>query len=344
MKTPLRSDDVILTSEAPLGEVAYVPSDVEWCLGQRLFGIRTKKARLHGRFLFYALQSDDVRHDLLSRATGTTAQGIRQTELRRVLIPLPDLNEQRAIAQILGTLDDKIELNRRMNETLEAMARALFKSWFVDLDPVRAKAGDLIRDGVLEIGDGYRAKNSEIGEPGLPFIRAGNLSNGFDTNGAEVLRQDSVAKAGRKLSRIGDVAFTSKGTIGRFARVTQLTPPFVYSPQVCYWRSLDWERLQPAILYLWMQSEDLKSQIDAAAGQTDMAPYVSLRDQRMMEIPVFPTSQIEIARHLDALLLRQTLAADENRVLADLRDVLLPKFISGELPVEDAERYTGSTA
>jgi type I restriction enzyme S subunit len=140
MRTPLRADDVILTSEAPLGEPAYVSRDVDWCLGQRLFGIRSKKTRLHGRFLFYALQSEQVRHDLLSRATGTTAQGIRQTELRRVHVPLPEMGEQRAIAYILGTLDDKIELNRRMNETLEAIARGLFNSWFVNFDPVRAKA------------------------------------------------------------------------------------------------------------------------------------------------------------------------------------------------------------
>ncbi len=140
MKTPCLADDVILTSEAPLGEPAYVAQDAEWCLGQRLFGIRTDKDKLHGRFLFYALQSEEVRHDLLSRATGTTAQGIRQAELRRVLVPLPPLHQQRAIAHVLGTLDDKIELNRRMNQTLEEMARALFKSWFVDFDPVRAKA------------------------------------------------------------------------------------------------------------------------------------------------------------------------------------------------------------
>ena len=85
-----------------------------------------------------------------------------------------------------------------MNETLEAMARALFKSWFVDFDPVRAKAADLIREGVLEIGDGYRAKNSELGEPGLPFIRAGNLNNGIDTMGAEVFSHDTIHGAGDK--------------------------------------------------------------------------------------------------------------------------------------------------
>ena len=81
-----------------------------------------------------------------------------------------------------------------------------------------------------------RAKNSELGESGLLFIRAGDLNRGFDTTGADVLNEDSVAKAGSKVSRPGDVAFTSKGTIGRFARVTEHTPRFVYSPQVCFWR------------------------------------------------------------------------------------------------------------
>ncbi len=139
MQTPLQADDVILTSEAPLGELAYITEDLDWCLGQRLFGIRTSKSKLLGRFLFYALKSEPVFNDLTSRATGTTVQGIRQSELRLVQIPLPPLPVQQRIAQILGTLDDKIELNRRMNATLEAMARALFQSWFVDFDPVRAK-------------------------------------------------------------------------------------------------------------------------------------------------------------------------------------------------------------
>jgi type I restriction enzyme S subunit len=234
------------------------------------------------------MQSEDVQDQLYARASGTTVLGIKQSELRKVLLTLPPLSEQRAIAHILGTLDDKIELNRRMNETLEAMARALFKSWFEDCDPVRVKAADQIRKRVLEIGDGYRAKNSELGKTGLPFIRAGNLNNGFDTTGADLLRDESVAKAGGKVCRVGDVAFTSKGTIGRFARVTEHTTQFVYSPQVCYWRSLERSRLHPVILYCWMQSDDLGEQIAAVAGQTDMAPYVSLQDQRQMTMPVFP--------------------------------------------------------
>jgi type I restriction enzyme, S subunit len=216
------------------------------------------------------------------------------------------------------------------------MAHVLFRTWFAALDPPGARVAELVQGHVLEIGDGYRAKNSELGESGLPFIRAGDLNNGFDTAGADLLREESVAKAGSKVSRVGDVAFTSKGTIGRFARVTEHTARFVYSPQICYWRSLDPSRLHPVILYCWMQSDHLREQIAAVADQTDMAPYVSLQDQRAMIMPVFPSSQQTIARRIESLLARQALNAAEAKTLSALRDGLLPKLISGELRVKGA--------
>jgi type I restriction enzyme S subunit len=89
MKSPLLADDVILTSEAPLGEPAYVEEELKWCLGQRLFGVRSDKSKLQGRFLFYAFQASPVRDDMLSRATGATAQGIRQSELTKVELHSP---------------------------------------------------------------------------------------------------------------------------------------------------------------------------------------------------------------------------------------------------------------
>src|SRR5439155_25846396 len=90
----------------------------------------------------YFLRSPEGQHQLLANSsqTGVPAIASPTSAVKAIEVPCPPLPEQRAIAQILGTLDDKIELNRRMNETLEAMARAIFKSWFVDFEPVRAKA------------------------------------------------------------------------------------------------------------------------------------------------------------------------------------------------------------
>ena len=139
MSSPLLEGDVLLTSEAPTGRVAYIKETKEWCLGQRLFCLRSSEGVL-GRYLYYALQSPKVLWELTSRGTGTTVVGIRQSSLREVEIPIPTIEDQKAIAHILGTLDDKIELNQKMNQALEEIARAIFKSWFVDFDPVRAKA------------------------------------------------------------------------------------------------------------------------------------------------------------------------------------------------------------
>ena len=101
--------------------------------------LRGKPNLIDNTYLKFAMQSAFVQNQLKARSTGTTVLGIRQSELKKVEIPLPPLDEQNQIAHILGTLDNKIELNRQMNETLETMTRAIFKSWFVDFDPVRAK-------------------------------------------------------------------------------------------------------------------------------------------------------------------------------------------------------------
>ena len=102
----------------------------------------------------------------------------------------------------------------------------------------RIPIASLIEKGKIYIGDGYRAKNSELRSTGLPFARAGNLNNGFNFSDADFFPIDMLKKVGNKISNVGDVAFTSKGTIGRFGFVTNKTQQFVYSPQLCFWRSL----------------------------------------------------------------------------------------------------------
>jgi type I restriction enzyme S subunit len=308
----------------------------ETIVDNNMMGAVPRASRVDPLFFYYVLS----KFDFSEIAQGTALPYLTVSALSGLTIEVPPLPEQRAIARILGALDDKIELNRRMNETLETIARALFANWRGGINESleRRTISDLITNAVLAIGDGYRAKNEEFGSPGLPFMRAGELNNGFDTDKAESLSKSSVARAAEKVSRTGDVAFTSKGTIGRFARVTERTAKFVYSPQVCFWRSIDAVRLRPSLLYLWMLSDDFQQQVEQVANQTDMAPYVSLRDQRSMTMPVFGPDQHPVADVLDHLLERQSLNADQNKTLESLRDTLLPKLISGEVRIEDTER------
>jgi type I restriction enzyme S subunit len=161
---------------------------------------------------------------------------------------------------------------------------------------------DLIQAGWLVINDGYRAKNSELSVHGLPFARAGNINGGFRFNDADRVPNEALVRVGAKRSRVGDVVFTSKGSVGRFAFVAESTPEFVYSPQLCFWRSMDELRIDPRWLYYWMNGTEFRLQYKSVAGQTDMAEYVSLRDQRAMKIALPPLpEQRRIAKILGDL-------------------------------------------
>lgn len=169
-------------------------------------------------------------------------------------------------------------------------------------DLTRHQVADLIRQQVLVIGDGYRAKNVELGPIGLPFARAGNINDGFHFADADRLPPEALARVGEKISRPGDVVFTSKGTVGRFAFVRPDTPQFVYSPQLCFWRSLRPEKINQRFLYYWMCGPEFFEQFKGVSGQTDMAEYVSLRDQRRMRMTLPPPDvQQRVAGLLGAL-------------------------------------------
>jgi len=157
---------------------------------------------------------------------------------------------------------------------------------------------ELIRRRALHIGDGYRAKNSELAQNGIPFARSGNINNGFHFEGCDFFPVENLGRVGTKVSEPGDVVFTSKGTVGRFAYVDSTTPQFVYSPQLCYWRSLDRTLIDSRWLYYWMHGKEFYEQYNGAKGQTDMADYVSLTDQRRMHISLPPLAQQKRIAHI----------------------------------------------
>ncbi|WP_244303777.1 restriction endonuclease subunit S [Acidovorax delafieldii] len=133
-----RPGDIVITREAPMGEVCKIPEGLTCCLGQRQVLLRPK-AGVNADYLLYALQSPVVQEQIRwNEGTGSTVSNIRIPVLEKIEIPRLGASEQ-FIAAALKSVDDKIDINRRINQTLEAMAQAIFKSWFVDFDPVKAK-------------------------------------------------------------------------------------------------------------------------------------------------------------------------------------------------------------
>mgnify|MGYP001572379100 FL=1 len=148
------------------GLSAEVPPDIKVCLGQRMVLLRPDPQKVQPTYLRYWLNSSRIQSHIHGQRDGSVAERLNLPTIRGLPVCIPSLDEQRAIAHALATLDDKIELNRRMNETLAAIARVLFKSWFVDFDPVRAKVEG--RDSGLPkpLADLFpnRFEDSELGE------------------------------------------------------------------------------------------------------------------------------------------------------------------------------------
>ena len=187
--------DIVFTHAGNIGQAAYIPEGSEferYVISQRQFYMRCDRSKAIPEFVAMYFKSHEGQHQLLANASQVGVPSIAQpvTYLREIEIPLPPLSEQRAIAHILGTLDDKIELNRRMNETLEAMARASFKSWFVGFEPVLAKM-----DGRWCRGDslpGLPAEHYDLFPDRLVDSVLGEIPEGWEVRALGTLLDDVI--------------------------------------------------------------------------------------------------------------------------------------------------------
>lgn len=323
----ITGDSVARVSSAPR---SIVPARVN----QHVAIVRADPSKADPRFLRMLLVSPRRKAELLSlAAAGATRKALTKQMLADLELCLPPLDEQRAIADVLGALDGRIESNRRLANRYDATW--LCYGTHALRGAETASVQELLDDGILVVNDGYRARNSELAAEGIAFVRARNLTDhGLDLTGADRVPADLAARVGNKRSQTWDTAFTSKGTVGRITLVDPDAQKFVYSPQVCFWRSLDAERLSPFVLHAWMRGGRFSAQIDAVKGQTDMADYVSLRDQRAMrfDLPT-PTAQRTVADFAEPLARAASAVRKESRTLSAIRDALLPKLVSGQIRI-----------
>ena len=379
--------DVVLTTEAPLGEVAQLDGS-KIALAQRIITLRGKSGLLDSDFLKFLLQSHAVQHQFDGRASGTTVSGIKQSELRQVLLSFPPLHEQKAIAHVLGSLDDKIELNRRMNETLEGMAQALFKSWFVDFDPVidnALAAGNPIPEPLAQRAETRRqaiANRTANRDSAQAFPASFRFTEelGYIPEGWEVkeirertktiqyglTQSASEEECGPRFLRITDIrggeikwnqvpyCETSPDQFEKYkindgdifvARTGASTGENVYvsSPEQSVFASylvrLTFEnRGIGRIVGMFMRTPRYFEYIDAILGGSAQ-PNASAQTLASASM-VFPSNDcselfFEKASLMDS---RKVTNEKESQTLANLRDVLLPKLISGELRIPQAEK------
>ena len=345
-----------------LGYAAVVPQpppETRYLHNQRLGKVTVKgDAAIELRFLHYLLRSNDYREEVLASATGTTVKHTSPDRLRRFRFNCPPLAEQGRIARILSSLDEKIELNRRQNDSLEAIARAMFRSWFIDFDPVRAKAD--------EQSTGLSSQIANLFPDHFEDSEFGLIPNGWHVaplgqvvtiNPLRSLRKGTVAPYLEMNSMPNDSARATNvvnrefGSGMRFMNgdtlVARITPclengktcfvDFLEDEQVG-WGSTEYVVLSPSgivpplFAYFLARTEVFRSHAISSMSGSSGRQRVSLGalERFLVVVPPSEISQ-QFDRHAIAILSRMRTNDEQRITLTELRDGLLPRLISGEL-------------
>jgi type I restriction enzyme, S subunit len=362
--------DIVFTQRGTLGQVALVPQKgaEKYLISQSQMKLTVDTEKANAVFLYYvftsAEQQDYIRQNAIQTGVPHTNLGI----LRNTPLTLPPLAEQKAIAAVLGALDDKIELNRRMNATLEAMARALFQSWFVDFDPVRAKLDghetvglDLdtaalfpqhfessplgvipkgwqvnqISEVVEEVFDGPHA-TAPHSEGGPVFLGIKNLTgSSLDLrNKRHISESDWPRWTKRVTPQPLDIVFSYEATLGFFA----LIPPGL---RCCLGRRLALirPRAKEGHVHFWFHQfigpnfQRYLMQHSVQGATVDRIPLIQFPNFLVLNPPLALKEAFE--NQVAPLWAAIHSNAKQAHILATLRDTLLPKLLSGELSVAE---------
>ena len=354
----VKPDDVLLNITGDsVARCCQVAADVLPArVNQHVAIIRPQPKSLDARFLRYVLVSHEYQSRLLALASaGATRPALTKLMIEELDIPSPPLAEQKAIAAVLGALDDKIELNRRMNATLEAMARALFQSWFVDFDPVRAKldgrkpigldetTAALFPDSFHESSLGHIPKGwtagklGDIGTNSRRGVQPGDIATNTPYIALEHMPRRCIAlgdwddsadvASGKSAFKKGEILFGKlrpyfhKVGVAPFDGVCS-TDILVLAPKGPEWFGF---------LLGHASSDELIQFTDLASTGTKM-PRTNWSDISSFKVAL-PPKPIAAAftRNIQPMLDRIHANLHQSRTLATLRDTLLPKLLSGEL-------------
>lgn len=361
-RASLLDGDVVLTREAPIGEVGLVRGNRTIFLGQRLMQYRANRTVLDPRFLCYAFLSPQLQHQFgAHEGSGSVVSHIRVGDCSEFKIPLPPLSKQREIADLLAALDERRLLLRQTNTTLESIAQALFKSWFIDFDPVRAKQAGREPEGMDAataalfpaefeesalglipkgwrcgcLGDVLtqrvsRTKPSEV-TAALPYVPIECIT------AKSVFLRDSLsgeqAQSSLTLFKEGDVLFGAmrpyfhKVCIAPFDGVTRTTA-FVLQPKA-----------EHGAFALFAAFDDSTIEFATTHSEGSTIPYAKWSGSLERKPLVLPPG--ELAAVFEALVAPLMKSGVQNtrraQTLADVRDELLPRLMSGKLRLPEAQ-------
>lgn len=366
-KYKLKNLDILIamTGEGSVGRVGrlYLNKGIKAYLNQRVGKFIPDEKNLNADFLYYVLSSEQYEKILFSAGSGSGQPNLSPTIIQSIEIPYPPYKLQRKIGKFLQLLDNKIENNIRMNEILKNMAHTIFKSWFVDFDPVHAKASgntpahmdaetaalfpSSFSDNGLPVGWSFSTieengdvitgktpstKRSEYYGNEYPFIKIPNMTSVWVTETETALSKAGHLTQSKKLLQRGTVIVSCIASPGKVSIVSK---PSHTNQQV----NAVVPNEECPTSWLYCALANLKSEIIGMASGGSVTANLNKGDFSLIKII---HSSNEIMNSFDkkvCSLIDKILSNDkENQTLAKLRDTLLPKLISGEIHVKDAER------
>ena len=315
MPVPLQEGDVILTSEAPLGKTAFVPSNDPLVLGQRLFALRGKADVIDNAYLRYWLESEVGQAQLAGRASGTTVLGIRQALLRKVEIDLPPFKAQRSVGKFLKALDDKIAANSRIIKIATHLnIKLVEKAVTKELEHLQ---------NLADITMGSSPKGEFLNEEGIgePFFQ------GVRDFGELFPSERVFAEKAVRTAQEGDILFAVRAPIGE---VNIAERPCVIGRGIAAIRG---KQSHLGLFYLLKGHPELWETYQSSGT---VFAGINKSDLHNAVIPVLRDSE-KLEQQLTPIHERAMHALRENQVLARTRDELLPLLMSGRITVGEAE-------
>ena len=335
MKDEVQRGDILITSEAPFGQIFFWDSDEKIVLSQRLFCVRIKP-EYDARFIYYYMTTPEFQSELDGRATGTTVIGLRQPELMKCIIRCPEIQEQKVIAAILSSIDAKIIANEKVNDNLEQQLRTIFKAEFTD-NPELENITQIPLSELCHVvtkGTTPTTLGKPFVESGINFIKAESIldDHSIDKSKFAFIDEETNALLKRSIIHAGDVVFTIAGTLGRFALIDENVLPANTNQAVAIIRA-DVEKVLPEYIYTCFIGE-WHTDYYAKCVQQAVQANLSLTTIKSLPIPLL--DEAKMSEYLSLILpLIKAIKTNEaqNEKLAALRDNLLPKLMSGEIDV-----------
>lgn len=315
--------DVILTTEAPLGEVALLKEE-KVALAQRIVCLRGKDNVLDNTYLKYYLQSGKGQKSLSARESGTTVTGIKQAELRRVDIEYPAYDDQRRIASILSSLDRKIELNNKINADLEEMAQAIFKNWL-------SECSDDVTIGELSLNiTNYEKTDAEE----VVLINSSDVTEGYFDHHNYSPNKNLKGHFKKRFQK-GDILYSQVRPRNRhWAYCNFDANDYLASTQLMVIRNNP-SLITSILLYQYIISDNVWKEFTLKTEtRSGTFPQGNYEDLSQIRVPY--NSDVEgISNQLETLYAKMFMLEKENSCLSLLRDTLLPRLMSGELEVPE---------